>query len=59
MTKLQRIDTTVLLLHQDAGLKEDPYLAFLRTVPYMGEVPSGMLEVVRQAGLATRRRWRL
>jgi hypothetical protein len=26
-------DTTVLLLHQDKGLKEDPYFAYLRTVP--------------------------
>lgn len=35
MSKPNPNETTVLLLHQDAGLKEDPYLAFLRTIPHL------------------------
>lgn len=40
MTKPVPTNTTVLLLRPDASLKEDPYLAFLATVPELGDVSS-------------------
>jgi hypothetical protein len=41
MTKPSSTTSTVLLVRPDPGLKEDPYLALLKTIPELGALPVG------------------